>query len=72
MALSLTKAEYKATHEVIWLRRILMDVATQMRIGTVLRFDNQSCVAFARNPVFHAHTKHMRDSISLLTGANRK
>ena len=60
MALSSTEAEYKAACivacEAVWLRRILMDVATQMRMTTILRFDNQSSMAIAKNLVLHAHT----------------
>ena len=36
-----------------------MDVAVPIRTTTVLRCDNQSCVAIAKNPVFHARTKHI-------------
>ena len=63
VALSSTEAEYKAACiaacEVVWLRRILMDVAVPIRTATVLRCDNQSCMAIAKNPVFHARTKHI-------------
>jgi hypothetical protein len=63
VALSSTEAEYKAACiaacEVVWLRRILMDVAVPIRTPTVLRCDNQSCMAIAKNPVFHARTKHI-------------
>ena len=33
-----------------------MDVAIQMRMATVPRCYNQSCMAIARNPLFHACT----------------
>ena len=33
-----------------------MDVAIQMRMAMVLRCDNQSCMAIARNILFHACT----------------
>ena len=36
-----------------------MDVGVQMRTTTILRCDNQSCMAIAKNPVFHARTKHI-------------
>jgi hypothetical protein len=63
VALSLTKAEYKPTCiaacEEVWLRRILMDVRVQMRTTTILRCDDWSCMAIAKNHVFHAHTEHI-------------
>ena len=59
MALSLTEAECIATSEVVWLRRILMDVTVLIRTTTVLKCDNQSCMAIAKNLVFHARTKHI-------------
>ena len=63
VALSSTEAEHKAAcivaYEVVWLRRILMDVVAQMRMTIVLMCDNQSCIAIAKNPVFHARTIHI-------------
>ena len=63
VALSSIEAEYKATCfascEVIWLRRILWHMGVQQEDATVLWCDNQSCMAIAKNPVFHARTKHI-------------
>ena len=63
VALSSTKAKYKATCfascEVIWLRRILWHMGVQQEDATMLRCDNQSCMAIAKNPLFHARTKHI-------------
>ena len=50
-------AEYKVACEALWLRRILMDVGVQMRMATILRCDDQSCMAITKNTVFHARTK---------------
>ena len=36
-----------------------MDVAVPIRTATVLRCDNHSCMAIAKNPIFHARTKHI-------------
>ena len=36
-----------------------MDVAVPIRTATILRCDNQSCMAIAKNPVFHTRTKHI-------------
>ncbi|MCO5552916.1 hypothetical protein L7F22_006435 [Adiantum nelumboides] len=62
VALSSTEAEYRAacssTCEVIWLRCLLEELGYPQQ-RTVLSTDNQSCIAIARNPVFHARTKHI-------------
>ncbi|MCO5606038.1 hypothetical protein L7F22_060225 [Adiantum nelumboides] len=63
VALSSTEAEYKAACfaacEAVWLRRILTDLGVQVATATTLQCDNQSCMAIAKNPVFHARTKHI-------------
>ena len=63
VALSSTEAEYKAACfaacEAVWLRRILAVMGVPIRMATTLRCDNQSCMAIAKNPVFHARTKHI-------------
>ena len=62
VALSSTEAEYRAacsaTTEVIWIQRLLAELGFPQQ-KTVLATDNQSCIAIARNPVFHARTKHI-------------
>ena len=62
VALSSTEAEYhaacSATTEVIWIQRLLAELGFPQQ-KTVLATDNQSCIAIARNPVFHARTKHI-------------
>ncbi|MCO5556773.1 hypothetical protein L7F22_010325 [Adiantum nelumboides] len=63
VALSSTEAEYKATYfascEALWLRRLLGDMGAVQEQPTMLLCDNQSCMAIARSPVFHARTKHI-------------
>lgn len=63
VALSSTEAEYRAACtaacEALWLRRILGDMDMAQKDATTLLCDNQSCIAIAKNPVFHARTKHI-------------
>ena len=63
VALSSTKAEYRgaaiATCEVAWLRKLLMDMGMHVDRGVVIYCDNLSSIQLARNPVFHARTKHI-------------
>lgn len=63
VALSSTEAEYKAaclaSCEALWLRRVLMDLGAPQIDPTMVQCDNQSCMAIAKNPVFHARTKHI-------------
>lgn len=63
VALSSTKAEYRAacsgTCEAVWLRRLLGELGFPQRKSSAILCDNQSCIAIARNPVFHAGTKYI-------------
>ena len=74
VALSSTEAEYKAAFfascEARWLRYILGDIGMRQERPTVLNCDNQSCIAIAKNPAFHARTKHI-DPVSLCARDDR-
>jgi hypothetical protein len=64
VALSSTEAEYmaatQATKEAVWLCLLLDEIGyTQNKIPTTIMADNQSCIALAKNPTFHARTKHI-------------
>ncbi|KAL5515273.1 hypothetical protein EMCRGX_G000418 [Ephydatia muelleri] len=63
VALSTTEAEYvalgAATQEVVWLRRLLSDIKASPKMPTIISEDNQGTIAIARNPVYHARTKHI-------------
>ncbi|MCO5553254.1 hypothetical protein L7F22_006775 [Adiantum nelumboides] len=63
IALSSTKAEYRgatvAACEVAWLRKLLMDLRLQVDREVVIYSDNLSSIQLAKNPVFHAWTKHI-------------
>lgn len=62
VALSTTEAEYMAaTHackEAIWLKRLCLDIGIKQGIVTVY-CDSQSAISLAKNPTFHAQTKHI-------------
>ena len=63
VALSSTEAEYRgaavAACEAVWLKRILKDLGVPIKDPTSLYCDNLSSIYLARNPVFHARTKHI-------------
>jgi hypothetical protein len=63
VSLSSTEAEYKAscatTCEVVWLRRLLQDVGEERKEPMMIRCDNQISINIAKNPIFHASTKHV-------------
>jgi hypothetical protein len=63
VALSTTEMEYMAasqcTREAIWLRQLLDDVRCKYDAGTLIMCDNQGAIALAKNPVYHARTKHI-------------
>ena len=45
--------------EAVWLQRILKDLGVPIKDPTSLYCDNMSSIYLARNPVFHARTKHI-------------
>ena len=63
IALSSTEAEYMAmTHarkEAIFLEHLFGEVRIPFSIPMTLLIDNQSAIALAENPIFHARTKHI-------------
>lgn len=63
VALSSCEAEYMAATETakqaLWLQELLEEV-TEDGVGkTVIRIDNKSAIALAKNPVFHGRSKHI-------------
>ncbi|PKU77657.1 Retrovirus-related Pol polyprotein from transposon TNT 1-94 [Dendrobium catenatum] len=63
VAKSSTEAEYRslsaATSEVVWLRRLAVELHLPQPNPTTIHCDNTSAIAIAKNPVFHARTKHI-------------
>ena len=63
VSLSSTEAEYRgaavAACETVWLKRILKDLGVPIKDLTPLYYDNMSNIYLARNPMFHARTKHI-------------
>ncbi|OWY94959.1 RxLR effector protein [Phytophthora megakarya] len=63
VATSSTEAEYmslySATQETVWLRLLLKDLGYNDQDATLIYQDNQGCIALAKNPVYHARTKHI-------------
>ncbi|MCO5566579.1 hypothetical protein L7F22_020256 [Adiantum nelumboides] len=63
VALSSTEAKYKGTTvaacEVAWLEMLLQDLEIRLQDPIVIYCDNLNSVQLARNPVFHARTKHI-------------
>jgi len=65
VALSSTEAEYmaltQAVKESIWLQAVLSDLTASKHQGEVknIHVDNQGAIALAKNPEFHARTKHI-------------
>jgi hypothetical protein len=61
---SSTKAEYKAlasaSAELCWLCTLVKDLGIYLYDPLVLWCDNVSALAIASNPIFHAHTKILK------------
>ena len=73
VALSTTEAEYLAgteeTKEAIWIQHFLTEIGiSKDRIAPITLFgDNQSAIALARNPEYHARTKHIQGKQRFIT-----
>ena len=48
-----------AACDVVWLKRILKDLGIPIKDPTPLYCDNMRSIYLARNPVYHARTKHI-------------
>ncbi|XP_020682249.1 uncharacterized protein LOC110099447 [Dendrobium catenatum] len=63
VAKSSTEAEYRAlsaaTSKVIWIRRLVEELQLVQYSPTPIHCDNISAIAIAKNPIFHARTKHI-------------
>jgi len=65
IALSTTEAEYmgmtQAAKEILWLRVLLDEIGALRLVAPIstLNADNQGAIALARNPEYHARTKHI-------------
>ncbi|KAM1673156.1 hypothetical protein ACFXTN_037971 [Malus domestica] len=63
MARSSTEAEYRSlantAAEITWVCKILQDLSFPLLRPPMIFCDNQSAIALAKNPVFHARTKHV-------------
>ncbi|MCO5609931.1 hypothetical protein L7F22_064166 [Adiantum nelumboides] len=52
-------AVFTATLEFVWLRRLMADLGVGQDTANTIYTDSQSALAVARNPIFHAHKKHI-------------
>ena len=63
VALSSCKAEYigkcNGVKEAVWLRLLLKEIGFEINDPTTIYMDNQSAIALASNPEYHAHIKHI-------------
>ena len=48
-----------AVKEGIWLRQLMKDLGWKVEKAIPVLVDNQSCIALAKNPEYHARTKHI-------------
>lgn len=63
VARSSAESEYRAmaqaTCELMWIRRLLVELGFEDLAPIKLWCDNQAAIHIASNPVFHEHTKHI-------------
>ena len=64
VALSSCEAEFMAATEAakqaIWLQDLLSEITGRKAEKTLIRVDNKSAIALAKNPVFHRRSKHIQ------------
>ncbi|MCO5590716.1 hypothetical protein L7F22_044691 [Adiantum nelumboides] len=53
------EAVFTAMVECVWLRRLMVDLGVGQDTANTIYTDSQSALAIARNPFFHARTKHI-------------
>jgi len=63
VALSMMEAEYKAlvdgVREVVWLRKIAIELDLHESSPITISCDNQSAIKLVKNPILHAKMKHI-------------
>ena len=63
MALSTTEAEYiaavEAGKEIVWLRKLLLEMGFPSTAPSVLHIGNQSAIQVAKHPEHHGRMKHL-------------
>ncbi len=71
VALLSTEVEYRgvamATCEVAWLSKLLGNLGLHVDKHVVIYCDNLSSIQLARNPMFHARTKHIEVHYHFIT-----
>jgi len=63
VALSNTKVEYRGVTivacEVVWLQKLFLNLGQLVDAHVVIYCDNISSILLAKNPIYHARTKHI-------------
>ncbi|MCO5596404.1 hypothetical protein L7F22_050466 [Adiantum nelumboides] len=54
------RAVFTATIECVWLKCLMADLGVGQDTANAIYTDSQSALAVARNPIFHACTKHIK------------
>ena len=62
-SISTTEVEYvvasEACKEAIWLTHLVGEIGLKQELPVLHCYDSESAIALAKNPVFHAKTKHI-------------
>ena len=57
------------TQEVMWVMDILAELGFELGKATIIKEDNQACIAIANNPVHKGRTKHLGRRIAFVREA---
>lgn len=63
VTLSTNEAEFVAAAgcvcQVIWMRRIIVEICLLQKEGTIIHRDNMSAIKLSKNPIMHKRSKHI-------------
>lgn len=64
VAQSTVEAEYigvsEAIKQAIWMRKLMLDLCSNMSKATIILCDNSAAISTAKNPFLHCKTKHIK------------
>lgn len=76
MALNSIESKYMAASlmscEAIWLDKMLTGLFGQELDPTIIYYDNQSCIKFSENPLFHESSKHIEIKCHLIKDSSHR
>jgi len=67
-----TEAQQIAACEVVWLKKLLSNLGQLVDVPIVIYCDNISSILLAKNPIYHAKTKHIEVHYNFIRKKNSR